>query len=121
MAKLTDMFGRPHSGLMPMVVVGIVTDNADPEDTGRVRLRFPWLDDEYESWWVRVAQRWRVVEWARRNHVFAFTQEPATIIASPAAFVGLEIPNENRQLVTLGEILKSRAYDDMASPLTLAP
>ena len=33
------------------------------------------------------------------------------------SFVGLEIPNENRQLVTLGEILKSRAYDDMASPL----
>jgi len=36
------------------------------------------------------------------------------------SFVGLEIPNESRQLVTLGEILKSRVYDDMASPLTLA-
>ena len=36
------------------------------------------------------------------------------------SFVGLEIPNEKRQLVTLGEILKSRAYDEMASPLTLA-
>ncbi len=36
------------------------------------------------------------------------------------SFVGLEIPNENRQLVTLGEILKSRAYDEMKSPLTLA-
>jgi S-DNA-T family DNA segregation ATPase FtsK/SpoIIIE len=36
------------------------------------------------------------------------------------SFVGLEIPNESRQLVTLGEILKSRPYDDMASPLTLA-
>jgi S-DNA-T family DNA segregation ATPase FtsK/SpoIIIE len=36
------------------------------------------------------------------------------------SFVGLEIPNENRELVTLGEILKSRAYDDLASPLTLA-
>jgi S-DNA-T family DNA segregation ATPase FtsK/SpoIIIE len=36
------------------------------------------------------------------------------------SFVGLEIPNENRELVTLGEILKSRVYDDMASPLTLA-
>jgi len=36
------------------------------------------------------------------------------------SFVGLEIPNENRQLVTLGEILKSRAYDDLVSPLTLA-
>ncbi len=36
------------------------------------------------------------------------------------SYVGLEIPNENRQLVTLGEILKSRAYDKVVSPLTLA-
>ncbi len=36
------------------------------------------------------------------------------------SYIGLEIPNENRQLVTLGEILKSRAYDDLSSPLTLA-
>ena len=36
------------------------------------------------------------------------------------SFVGLEIPNEYRELVTLGEILKSRAFDDTSSPLTLA-
>ena len=36
------------------------------------------------------------------------------------SYVGLEIPNENRQLVTLGEILKSRVYEDLASPVTLA-
>jgi len=36
------------------------------------------------------------------------------------SFIGLEVPNENRELVTLGEILKSKAYDDLASPLTLA-
>ena len=36
------------------------------------------------------------------------------------SFIGLEIPNENRELVTLGEILKSKVYDEMASPLTLA-
>ena len=34
--------------------------------------------------------------------------------------VGLEIPNEVREMVTLGEILRSRAYEEMASPLTLA-
>jgi DNA segregation ATPase FtsK/SpoIIIE, S-DNA-T family len=34
--------------------------------------------------------------------------------------VGLEIPNESRELVTLGEILTSRAYDEMKSPLALA-
>jgi S-DNA-T family DNA segregation ATPase FtsK/SpoIIIE len=36
------------------------------------------------------------------------------------SFVGLEIPNEDRELVTLGEILKSKVYDDLGSPLTLA-
>jgi len=36
------------------------------------------------------------------------------------SYVGLEVPNEIRELVTLGEILKSRAYDELASPLTLA-
>jgi S-DNA-T family DNA segregation ATPase FtsK/SpoIIIE len=34
--------------------------------------------------------------------------------------IGLEIPNEVRELVALGEIVKSRVYDDLASPLTLA-
>ena len=34
--------------------------------------------------------------------------------------VGLEIPNETRELVTLGEIVRSRAYDELASPLALA-
>ncbi len=34
--------------------------------------------------------------------------------------VGLEIPNESRELVTLGEILNSKAYDALSSPLTLA-
>jgi len=36
------------------------------------------------------------------------------------SFVGLEIPNENRALVTLGEILQSKVYDKLSSPLTLA-
>ncbi|MEM8984290.1 MAG: DNA translocase FtsK 4TM domain-containing protein [Pseudomonadota bacterium] len=36
------------------------------------------------------------------------------------SYIGLEIPNEHRELVTLGEILRSRAYDDHQSPLTLA-
>ncbi len=33
--------------------------------------------------------------------------------------MGLEIPNEAREIVTLGEIIKSKAYDDLASPLAL--
>jgi S-DNA-T family DNA segregation ATPase FtsK/SpoIIIE len=34
--------------------------------------------------------------------------------------VGLEIPNEKREMVTLGEIIKSKAYEEVASPLALA-
>jgi S-DNA-T family DNA segregation ATPase FtsK/SpoIIIE len=34
--------------------------------------------------------------------------------------MGLEIPNERREIVVLSEILKSRAYDQSHSPLTLA-
>ena len=34
--------------------------------------------------------------------------------------IGLEIPNEERDLVVLGELLKSEEYDREASPLTLA-
>ena len=35
-------------------------------------------------------------------------------------YVGLEIPNEVRELVTLGEIIKSEVYEKLKSPLTLA-
>jgi DNA segregation ATPase FtsK/SpoIIIE, S-DNA-T family len=34
--------------------------------------------------------------------------------------VGLEIPNEKREIVTLGEIIKSKPYDQVDSPLALA-
>src|SRR6202048_2257745 len=34
--------------------------------------------------------------------------------------VGLEIPNKKHEIVTLGEIIKSKPYDDVSSPLALA-
>ena len=34
--------------------------------------------------------------------------------------MGLEIPNEKREIVTLGEIIKSKSYDEVQSPLALA-
>jgi uncharacterized protein involved in type VI secretion and phage assembly len=36
--------------------MAIVTDNNDPNNTARVKLKFPWLDDSYESDWARLAQ-----------------------------------------------------------------
>jgi uncharacterized protein involved in type VI secretion and phage assembly len=47
--------GGPGSGAAAGVVVGIVTDNDDPERLGRVKLRFPTMSAGYESHWARVA------------------------------------------------------------------
>jgi uncharacterized protein involved in type VI secretion and phage assembly len=37
------------------VVVGVVTNNQDPESMHRVKVRFPWLSNTVESNWARVA------------------------------------------------------------------
>jgi len=37
------------------VVIGIVTNNKDPDGMGRVKVRFPWRDDADESYWARIA------------------------------------------------------------------
>lgn len=61
-AALADLVGghqtvsttraRPVFGHL---MVGEVTDTADPNGTGRVRIRLPWLDDQAESTWARLA------------------------------------------------------------------
>jgi phage protein D len=40
------------TGLVP----ALVTDTKDPQQKGRVKLRFPWLDQDYVSDWVRTVQ-----------------------------------------------------------------
>lgn len=37
------------------VMIGLVSDNQDPDSLGRVKLRFPWKDDSDESTWARIA------------------------------------------------------------------
>jgi uncharacterized protein involved in type VI secretion and phage assembly len=46
---------RTASGRIQGVVVGIVTNNQDPKGMGRVKLKFPWLSEDYESNWARIA------------------------------------------------------------------
>lgn len=36
------------------VVIGVVTNNQDPDGLGRVKVVFPWLNDDDESAWARV-------------------------------------------------------------------
>ncbi|MFC4909634.1 VgrG-related protein [Actinomadura gamaensis] len=56
-----SLFGLASGGGQPAprmdgVAIAIVTDVQDPQRQGRVRLRFPWLDDKYVSDWARVVQ-----------------------------------------------------------------
>jgi uncharacterized protein involved in type VI secretion and phage assembly len=37
------------------VVIGVVTNNRDPDNLGRVKVRFPWLTESDESSWARLA------------------------------------------------------------------
>ncbi len=37
------------------VVMGIVTNNRDPDGMGRVKVKFPWLEDKEESHWARIS------------------------------------------------------------------
>jgi len=57
---LTDMLrGQDRAddgrGLWTGVVPAIVTNNADPDGLGRVKLKYPWLSDSLESHWARVS------------------------------------------------------------------
>ena len=47
--------GQYDDGRITGVVIGIVTNNHDPDRLGRVKVRFPWLSGSTESHWARVA------------------------------------------------------------------
>jgi len=56
--SLVDLVAAPspqESGKFYGVAVGIVTNNKDPDGLARVRVKFPWLSDDQESWWARMA------------------------------------------------------------------
>jgi phage protein D len=45
-----------HEGRFPGVVPALVSDVNDPQQLGRVKLRFPWMDESYVSDWARMVQ-----------------------------------------------------------------
>jgi phage protein D/phage baseplate assembly protein gpV len=47
--------GAKERGKISGVVIGIVTNNADPENKGRVKVKFPTIDEKLESDWARIA------------------------------------------------------------------
>lgn len=42
-------------GKIKGVGVGVVTNNKDPQGMGRVKVRFPWRENQDESHWARIA------------------------------------------------------------------
>ena len=58
LTSLGSSNGHASAGGPPIngVVVALVTDNNDPNNDARVKLKFPWLDDNYESDWARITQ-----------------------------------------------------------------
>jgi uncharacterized protein involved in type VI secretion and phage assembly len=54
-AGLTELAGaQPVAPYLSSLVIGIVTNNRDPENLGRVKVKFPTLSDNEESNWARV-------------------------------------------------------------------
>jgi uncharacterized protein involved in type VI secretion and phage assembly len=49
------LLGGASGGLFTGVAVGVVTNTRDPDGLGRVRLTLPWLSQEVETTWARVA------------------------------------------------------------------
>jgi phage protein D len=43
-----------RSGWNRRIVVGVVANNLDPDKLGRVRVKYPALDDSHEGWWARM-------------------------------------------------------------------
>lgn len=50
-----DLDHHERAGKIFGVVIGVVTNNQDPDKLGRVKVSFPWLDDQDESNWARIA------------------------------------------------------------------
>jgi uncharacterized protein involved in type VI secretion and phage assembly len=51
---LTTLSPQTHSQPGQTLLVGLVTDNKDPKDWGRVKVKFPTLTEEHASNWARV-------------------------------------------------------------------
>ncbi|NES84402.1 MAG: phage tail protein [Moorea sp. SIO2B7] len=54
MNGLELLINNGENNLFCGVTIGIVTNNKDPDGLGRIKVKFPWLSDNEESYWARV-------------------------------------------------------------------
>ena len=53
-STMVELLSPPRSGPDHCVYVAIVTNNKDPLNLGRVKVKYPWLSDTDESHWARL-------------------------------------------------------------------
>lgn len=56
---ISEMLNQNHQGRVGQSrmmgnMVAIVTNNVDPEDRYRVKVKYPWMEDSVESFWARI-------------------------------------------------------------------
>lgn len=51
---LSDLLLPAKSMRSLAIAVGLVTNNQDPDGLGRVKVKYPWLGDNDESYWARL-------------------------------------------------------------------
>jgi phage protein D len=98
--------GRTN-GTRPMIngfVCGVVTNNSDPDDQGRVKLAFPAFTSTYESDWARVVQFGMGKQWGA-----LFTPE-----VGDEVLVGFEF-NDARRPYVLGGLINGTNQHDLLS------
>ncbi len=55
LSLLDEEGGGKRAPLGNNIVIGLVTDNADPENLARVKVKYPHLTDDHASHWVRLS------------------------------------------------------------------
>ncbi len=120
----------PRMGL----TIGIVTDNKDPENMGRVKVKFPTMGDNVESYWCRLGtimaggvRGWATFPEANDEVIVGFLEgDPNYGVVLGAVWNGADpLPLPTAQLVTGGQtirrIFKTRVghyilFDDTTDP-----
>ena len=99
-AGLVDTLGRPAPDpgfAIAGLVVGVVTNNADPEHAGRIKVKYAGLPDDVESNWARVLSTS-----GGKNRGVVFLPE-----IEDEVLVGFE-NNDTRQPVVLGALFSKK-------------
>lgn len=106
--------GPPMYGVVP----AIVTNNDDPDKLGRVKVKYPWMSDTYESDWARVVQSgggknrgWMVLPEVNDEVLVIFEQgDVRRPYVLGGLFNGIDGPNLGKSALVNGGSVQRRAF-----------